>query len=92
MIFPFSDEVWEVFIATEVIPTYQNNIFLTVDDAVVAAKVSFIYQHSYSLTLMIILTTCLSICFNSLVNFFTSEPFKCHHDAIICHYLIHSTI
>ena len=56
MVFSFSDEVWEVFIATEVIPTYQNNIFLTVDDAVVAAKVSFIYQDNQSLTLMLILT------------------------------------
>lgn len=33
-----SDEVWEVFIATEVIPTYQNNTFLTVDDAVAATR------------------------------------------------------
>ena len=33
-----SDEVWQVFIATEVIPTYQNHMFLTVDDAVLAAK------------------------------------------------------
>ena len=33
-----SDEAWEVFIATEVIPTYQNHMFLTVDDAVLAAR------------------------------------------------------
>ena len=33
-----SDDAWEVFKATEVIPTYQNHMFLTVDDAVLAAK------------------------------------------------------
>ena len=33
------DEVWDVFLATEVIPKYQNNVFLTVEDAVVAANV-----------------------------------------------------
>ena len=33
-----SDDAWEVFKAREVIHTYQNHMFLTVDDAVLAAK------------------------------------------------------
>ena len=33
-----SDEVWDVLVATELIPAYKDNIFLTVDDAVAAAS------------------------------------------------------
>ena len=35
----FSDEVWDVLVATEIIPTYKDSIFLTVDDAIAAANV-----------------------------------------------------
>ena len=34
----FSDEVWDVLTATEIIPTYKDSIFLTVDDAIAAAN------------------------------------------------------
>ena len=34
------DDVWDVFLATEVIPKYQGSVYLTVDDAVAAANAS----------------------------------------------------
>ena len=34
----FSDEVWDVLTATEIVPTYKDSIFLTVDDAIAAAN------------------------------------------------------
>ena len=32
--------MWDVFLATEVIPKYQSSVYLTVDDAVAAANAS----------------------------------------------------
>ena len=31
--------MWDVLVATELIPTYKDSIFLTVDDAIAAANV-----------------------------------------------------
>lgn len=32
------DDTWNVFEATEILPTYKDNLFLTIDDALQAAK------------------------------------------------------